>query len=194
MRWGLCSSAWPGRAQRLTRTAAANSSRRLSQCRALSFEPLILLPPHLSSSCSYLLPKSGAKLVAQGTQKHMTQTHLTKGEVHCGFCVWGHCKRKPARVTYQDWPPTEEKKKQLEAPKAVADFCRRKKILFWWDNSFGTEESSGNWTHSSFLPKEGEETASPLLEAFHVDWLNLPSFLMYPRLTLNLRSICPWGK
>lgn len=68
------------------------------------------------------------------------------------------------------------KEKSLEAPKAVADFCRRKNVLFWWDNSFGTEESPGNGTGSSFLPKEGEGTAGPLLEVFHVDWLNLPPF------------------
>lgn len=38
------------------------------------------------------------------------------------------------------------------------------------------EKSHGNWTSSSFFPKEGEETASPLLEVFRVDWLNLLSF------------------
>lgn len=38
------------------------------------------------------------------------------------------------------------------------------------------EESLGNSTSSSFFPKEGKETASPLLGVFHVDWLNLLSF------------------
>lgn len=37
------------------------------------------------------------------------------------------------------------------------------------------EELLGNWTGSSFFPKE-EETASPLSEAFHVDRPNLLSF------------------
>lgn len=38
------------------------------------------------------------------------------------------------------------------------------------------EQSLGTWTSSSFFPKEAGETASPLFEVFHVDWLNLLSF------------------